>query len=38
MLAIRSGNHYIVVLGLDIQYLSREDTFSGQESPRVIIS
>ena len=32
-----SGNRYSVVLGLDTQYLSDEDTFSGLESPHVII-
>ena len=37
MLAICSGNPYIVVLGRDIQYLSGEDTFSGRESPLVDI-
>ena len=38
MLAIRSGNRYSVVLGLLIQDSSGEDTFSGRESPCVIIS
>ena len=38
MLAIYSGNRYSVVLGLVIQYLSGEDTFSGRVSSRVIIS
>ena len=33
-----SGNHYSVVLGLVIQYLSGEDTFSGRVCSRVIIS
>ena len=38
MLAIRSGNRYSVVLSFLIQYSSGEDTFSGRESPPVIIS
>ena len=38
MLLTYSGNRYIVVLGRVIQYSSGEDTFSGRESPRVIIS
>ena len=33
-----SGNSYIVVLGLVIQYSLGEGTFSGRPSPRVIIS
>ena len=37
MLLTFSGNHYSVVLGLVIQYLLGEDTFSGRVSPRVII-
>ena len=32
MLALYSGNRYSVVLGLVIQYLSGEDTFSGRVS------
>ena len=32
-----SGNHYSVVLGLVIQYLSGEDTFPGRLCSRVII-
>ena len=32
-----SRNRCIVVLGLDIQYLSGEGTFSGRQSPRVDI-
>ena len=38
MLAICSGNRYIVVLGCVIQYSLGENTFSGRQSPRVIIS
>ena len=34
MLAICSGNRYSVVLGLVIQYLSGEDTFSGRVPSR----
>ena len=37
MLPTYSGNRYSVVLGRDIQYLSGEGTFSGRQSPRVII-
>ena len=37
MLAICSGNRLSLVLGLVIQYLSGEGTFSGRRSPRVII-
>ena len=33
-----SGNSYIVVLGLVIQYSLGEGTFSGWPSPRVIVS
>ena len=38
MLVICSGNSFSLVLGLVIQYLSGEDTFSGRISSRVIIS
>ena len=38
MLDICSGNRLSLVLGLVIQYLSGEDTFSGRVSSRVIIS
>ena len=37
MLAICSRNRFSLVLGLVIQYLSGEGTFSGWQSPRVII-
>ena len=37
MLAICPGNRFSLVLGLVIQYLSGEGTFSGRQSPRVII-
>ena len=37
MLAICSRNRFSLVLGLVIQYLSGEGTFSGRQSPRVII-
>ena len=38
MLLTYTGNRYVVVLGLVIQYLSCEGTFPGQVSPSVIIS
>ena len=37
MLAICSRNRFSLVLGLVIQYLSGEGTFSGRQSSRVII-